>query len=231
MSIIVLGLNHRTAPVELRERLAFSREGAAAAMLLFKEQFPGSEVAILSTCNRVELIVSADHLEDGALAERQGRPLLLIDLAVPRNIDPEVRHLPGVTLLDVDALGNIVESFRRQRASAVENSEQIIEEEVGGFERWLSESKVGPLIEQMYSDVRALAEIEVRGMFRKCPDLTEEQRAAVEHLADRLVAKLMHPCVRTVRETQAGEPAMMLAEAFHSTRVSVTQPSVARGSA
>ena len=59
MSIIVLGLNHRTAPVELRERLAFSREGAATALLLFKQLHPGAEAAILSTCNRVEIIASA----------------------------------------------------------------------------------------------------------------------------------------------------------------------------
>src|ERR1017187_2850628 len=67
MPIVVLGLNHRTAPVELREQLAFSRDGAAGALMLVKEHFPGAEAAILSTCNRVELLVSAPHLDDGAL--------------------------------------------------------------------------------------------------------------------------------------------------------------------
>ena len=59
MSIIVLGLNHRTAPVELRERLAFSREGATNALMLFKQLHPDAEAAILSTCNRVEIIAAA----------------------------------------------------------------------------------------------------------------------------------------------------------------------------
>ena len=426
MSIIVLGLNHRTAPVELRERLAFSRDGAAAALGLFKELHPGAEAAILSTCNRVEIIagvgtgsgaltvrdlttflsrarnipaasfvndlyhiegtaairhvfrvisgldsmvlgevqivnqlksayemaheqatagpllhrlfhhafgvskrvrtetslgdgktsmssiavdlikrtfpsmegkrilivgagdvaqLTVQHLktvmaplEEGQVAiatrtlqnarllaetcngvavpyaeldeelpladvvitctmcpnsilttsrvrrtmtRRNQQPQLLVDLAVPRNIDAEVATLPNVTLFDVDALGNIVEQVRRQRIAAVESSEAIIGEETEAFDRWIAESKVAPLIQQMYADVRALAQIEVRATFRKCPELTELQREAVEQLADRLVAKMMHPCACTVRQSLASEPAQMLANAFHSTRESV----------
>src|SRR3954470_23327030 len=60
MSILVIGLNHRTAPVEVREQLAFSRDGVATALLLFRKQFPASEAAILSTCNRVEMIIATE---------------------------------------------------------------------------------------------------------------------------------------------------------------------------
>src|SRR5262245_42518262 len=60
MSILLVGLNHRTAPVEIREQLAFSREGAATALILFRNQFPKAEAAIISTCNRVEILVAAD---------------------------------------------------------------------------------------------------------------------------------------------------------------------------
>src|SRR5580765_7240414 len=60
MSILLIGLNHRTAPVEIREQLAFSRDGVATALLLFRNRFPGSEAAILSTCNRVEMLVASD---------------------------------------------------------------------------------------------------------------------------------------------------------------------------
>src|SRR3954447_24287767 len=63
MAIVVVGLNHRTAPVELRERLAFSREGAAAALMLFKELHPNCEAVILSTCNRVEIVAAGEELK------------------------------------------------------------------------------------------------------------------------------------------------------------------------
>ena len=66
MSIHLIGLNHHTAPVELREQLAFSRDGAATAMMLFRNQFPNSECSILSTCNRVEILVSGDGVRPTA---------------------------------------------------------------------------------------------------------------------------------------------------------------------
>ena len=60
MSILLVGLNHRTAPVEIREQLAFSRDGAATALILFRNRFPKAEAAIISTCNRVEILVASD---------------------------------------------------------------------------------------------------------------------------------------------------------------------------
>jgi glutamyl-tRNA reductase len=60
MSILLVGLSHRSAPVALREQLAFSPEGVATALLLFRRQFPQTEAAIVSTCNRVELLVATE---------------------------------------------------------------------------------------------------------------------------------------------------------------------------
>ena len=60
MSILLVGINHRTAPVEIREQLAFSRDGVATALMLFRNQFPNAEAAIISTCNRVEMLVASD---------------------------------------------------------------------------------------------------------------------------------------------------------------------------
>src|ERR1043165_9095047 len=60
VSILLIGLNHRTAPVEIREQLAFSREGVATALMLFRNRFRGAEAAIISTCNRVEILVASE---------------------------------------------------------------------------------------------------------------------------------------------------------------------------
>ena len=61
MSILLIGLNHRTAPVEVREQLAFSRDGVATALMLLRNQFPGAEASILSTCNRVEILIATEN--------------------------------------------------------------------------------------------------------------------------------------------------------------------------
>ena len=80
-------------------------------------------------------------------------------------------------------------------------------------------SRARPMIEQMVEDVRALASIEVRGFLSRCPDLTESQQQAVTQLAERIVAKLMHPCVCTVRQHSTSDSVAALAEAFHGTRL------------
>ena len=66
VSILLIGLNHKTAPVELREQLAFSREGVSTALMLFRNHYPEAEAMILSTCNRVEMLVATDAAQPTA---------------------------------------------------------------------------------------------------------------------------------------------------------------------
>lgn len=81
MSITLIGLNHRTAPVEVREQLAFSQDGAATALLLLRNRFPQAEAVILSTCNRVEITVASEGVKPTAddivsfLAEARDLPV------------------------------------------------------------------------------------------------------------------------------------------------------------
>jgi glutamyl-tRNA reductase len=418
MSILLLGLNHRTAPVEVRERLAFSREGVANALMLFRSQFPNAVAAIISTCNRVEILVSAaeddacsardvvaflakardlaaasfaPHLYefDGAaavrhvfrvisgldsivvgecqvvnqvkqayaLAHEQGtcgpvlhrlfhhafgvskrtrgetriaegklsvpsvamdivrracphpselnvlvvgagdmsqhacrylaeagvgrlvvisrtlnnarslaeacggvaapyaeldrhlgeadvvitatscptailnvarvervaagraseRPLVLIDLSVPRNIEPAAGQVAGVKLYDIDSLVAVVSKTHKGRKSAVQACESIIVEEVRAFERWIAEARVAPLIGQIFRDVRELADVEVRRLFDRCPEFSGDQRDEVAQLVDRLVGKLLHPCVSAIRE---GTAQARLSEVLETERLS-----------
>ena len=86
MSILLIGLNHRTAPVEVREQLAFSREGVATALLLFRNQFPRSEAAILSTCNRVEVLVASDSPSPTAADVVAFCRARMADYKVPREV-------------------------------------------------------------------------------------------------------------------------------------------------
>jgi glutamyl-tRNA reductase len=412
MSILLVGLNHRTAPVEIREQIAFSRDGAATALMLFRNQFPKAEAAIISTCNRVEILVASDgdsptlndvvsfiaqsrdlpvnefksylyqlsgeqacrhffrvasgldsmvlgenqivnqiknaytqaseqgttgrvlnrlfhhafevskrvrtdtqigtgklsvssvavdvakkifddfstkqtlvvgagemaqlvcqYLREAnaskfvvttrtltnakALADacqgeavpfseldaqlvnadivitatacpmpfitperikeaqkhRRGRLLFLIDLAVPRNVDPECGKLEQVFVIDVDELGRMVAENQKLRNGQLEICERILDEEVAAFEQWLDSTKLNPLIEQMFKDARDLRDMELQRLFRKCPDLDDEQKKAIEQLVDRLVGKFMHPCVSTLRRHTEGSTT--LAGALH----------------
>jgi glutamyl-tRNA reductase len=202
--------------------LADAYHGRVAPFEALDEELASADIVITAT-NCPMPIITAERLRrtwQAHSARGVGGSLLLIDLCVPRNVEPEVARMPGVTLYDVDALGRAAAETERGRRRQVKLCEQIVEEEGEAFGQWLAETKVRPLIEQMFEDVRALAAIEVRGFFRRCPELTDVQRDAVTQLADRLVAKLMHPCVATVRKDVSFDSAAALADAFHDTRLS-----------
>jgi glutamyl-tRNA reductase len=144
---------------------------------------------------------------------RQNRPILLVDLSMPRNIEPQVATVPGVSHIDIDGVGAIVEANRGQREASLAECDRIIEEEVAVFERWVDEARSRPMIDQVVRDVHELANIEVRRTFNKCQDLTERQREEVVQLVDRLVGKFLHPCLATIRSGAD------LAEAFRALRL------------
>jgi len=408
VSILLIGLSHRTAPVEVREQLAFSRDGVATALMLFRNQFPTAEAAIISTCNRVEILVASDsdrptvndvvsfiaqardlpvqsfksylytlsgeqacrhffrvasgldsmvlgesqitsqvkqayssaseqgltgrvlnrlfhqafevgkrvrsetkigegkvsvssvavdvasrifddfsnkqtlvvgagemsqlvcqYLRDASaskfavttrsltnantLAEacggeavpwgqldeqllqadivitatacpmpiltkerlteiqknRRGKLLFIIDLAVPRNVEPAVGELNQVFVYDIDALGRIVAKNQQARTAALEQCEAILDEEVSAFEQWLDTTKLNPLIEQMFKDARDLRDHEITRLFNRLPELSEDEKRVIASVIDRLVNKFMHPCVSSLRRRSAASEVLV----------------------
>jgi glutamyl-tRNA reductase len=151
---------------------------------------------------------------------RGNAPLLLIDLSVPRNVEPSVGRIPGVSLFDIDSLAEIVSRNHCTRLAAVRACEAIILDEVRAFERWIEQARVAPVIDQIYRDVRELANVEVRRLFNRCQDLSPDQREEVAQLVDRLVGKLLHPCVAAIRQGSTEPATATLPKAFESLRIS-----------
>src|SRR5205814_6805901 len=131
-------------------------------------------------------------------------------------VEPEVGKLNHVYIYDVDALGRIVAENQQQRTAQLEHCETILDEEVDAFVQWLDQTKLNPMIEQMYRDARDVSEIELQRLLRRCPEFTEEQREAVEQLVDRLVGKFMHPCVTVMRRQHRADSGTFLAHAFRA---------------
>jgi glutamyl-tRNA reductase len=171
------------------------------------EQLIHADIVITATACPMP-IITAERIK-AAQKHRRGRLLFLIDLAVPRNVDPECGKLDQVYVIDVDELGRMVAENQKLRNGQLEICERILDEEVAAFEQWLDSTKLNPLIEQMFKDARDLRDAELQRMFHKCPDLTDEQKRAVEQLVDRLVGKFMHPCVSTLRRHGAGSATLV----------------------
>ena len=133
-----------------------------------------------------------------AAVERRGdRPLCILDIAVPRDVDPAVASLDNVFLYDMDDLHAVVSSNVARRQSAVPAAEVVIGDEVEKFWQWVAGLTAVPVVTQFRDEMNRLRERELAAALRRLPDLTPEQRVALEHFSQALMNKFMHePSVR-----------------------------------
>jgi glutamyl-tRNA reductase len=129
---------------------------------------------------------------DVATAQRDGRPLLLIDIAVPRDVDPAVRDRPNVHLYDIDDLQALVERNHNARRNEVAEVERIVEEGVQELRAWLRERGVVPTVTALRQRAEALRRAEAERTFKRLRTLSPEQREGVEAMSAALVKKLLH---------------------------------------
>ena len=121
-----------------------------------------------------------------AMRGRSHRPLCLIDIAVPRDIDPAVRSIAGVSLIDIDKLEEPVHDTLVHRQQAVPLVERIIEAHVDAFERWYAADVGQPVVPSLGRMAEALREAELERLFARCPDLDRRQRTLVIGLSLRI---------------------------------------------
>ena len=142
---------------------------------------------------------------DEAARQREGRELLIVDIAVPRDVDPAAAELDGVTLLDMDDLREFAEKGIRAREKEVSSVKEIIKEELERFSNLFSARSVAPIVTQLHSRAEEIRNAELQKLFRKFPELTSEQLKGIETLTSVIANTLIHePTVRL--KDAAGTP-------------------------
>ncbi|MGN6674351.1 MAG: glutamyl-tRNA reductase [Thermomicrobiales bacterium] len=150
-----------------------------------------------------------------ALAARPDRPLLCLDLAVPRDIAPAARNLPGVTLHDVDALQALADEGWRQRAAAIAPARAIIAAETARYMDWWRAREVAPAIAALRGHADAIREAEVARALARLPALTPREAEVVRALAAGIVNKLLHRPIMALKTAPEGaNMAVTLQELF-----------------
>jgi glutamyl-tRNA reductase len=162
-----------------------------------------NDVVITSTGSGRPLVTA--ELARVATAARGGRPLLLVDIAVPRDVASEVREVPGVVVLDIDDLGDWAGRGVALRQGEVEHVAAIVSQEVDRFAIASTSLQAAPLVGALRERAEEVRLDELRRYARQLARLDDEQRELVEMVTRGLIAKLLHePSVR-LRE-QAGTP-------------------------
>ena len=135
------------------------------------------------------------------LRRRRGKPLFIIDLAVPRDVDPRVNEIDNVYVYDIDGLQNVVDTHHRERREAAEQARLLIEREVDAFDRWRQTLEVTPTIVSLREQLTAMARQELERGRRRLGPLNAEQHRAIEELLRGLVQKMLHRPVMHLRKS------------------------------
>jgi glutamyl-tRNA reductase len=157
---------------------------------------------VISATGAPHTIIHVDDVQE-ALPGREGRPLVFIDIALPRDIEAAVGDVPTITRFDIDDLQHVLDENTARREAAVPSVEAIIAEESAAFANWISSRQVVPVISDLRSWASEVAQAEVERALNKLPGDDPDVQAAVEKLAHRLINKLLHQPTKTLREQAA----------------------------
>jgi glutamyl-tRNA reductase len=163
-----------------------------------KEAASSADIVITSTGAAAPIF----RKEDGQafLQKRKNRPMFFIDIAVPRDVDPEMNRLEGIFLYDIDDLQSVAAAHLAERTREASDAEAVIAGEVEKYHRKLRTLHVAPAIVSLQARAEEMRQAELRRVQARLGKLTAEQVAAVEALSRGLVNKMLHSPMQALRQ-------------------------------
>lgn len=159
---------------------------------------------VISSTGADGYVLTAAQVAEG-MKRRPSRPLFMIDIAVPRDIDPAAASVPDVFLYDIDDLEGIVESNLEMRRSEAAKIEVMISEAMDEFQLWLKTLGVRPVIRALQDKSNGIYEETMDSLFNKLPELDEHQRKVIRRLTKSIVNQMMHDPINVIKELSGGK--------------------------
>jgi glutamyl-tRNA reductase len=158
----------------------------------------GAVDIVITSTGSSQPIITRRRFKD-VLRRRRYRPIFLIDIAVPRDVEADVGKFENVYLYNLDDLQQVVSQTQQGRTGSVEAAQKIITSAVDEFVRSHRARAMGPVIDRLYKRYHALAQDEVARTVNKLPNVSDDEREHLEELARRIVNKLLHDPVQAIR--------------------------------
>ncbi|PRX71247.1 glutamyl-tRNA reductase [Cohnella sp. SGD-V74] len=187
--------------VEKARELAGKFQGTAMELERAIERLADMDIVISST-GADQFVLTRKNVE-AAMASRKKRPLFLIDIAVPRDIEPASGDLPNVFLYDIDDLEGIVETNLAKRRQEAEIIEEMIELESEAYRQWYATLGVSPLIRALQEKAAAIHDSTLDSLVRKLPELDERQLKVIRKLTKSIVNQVIHDPILRIKELAA----------------------------
>jgi len=178
--------------------LASTLGGTAARFEERLEKMPQADI-IISSAACPYTILSADEAEI-LIKQRPTRPLVVVDIAMPRNIDPAVRHIPGIFLYDLDDLEQAVRHNAGEREAAAVVARKLVEEEANGFRCRLLAERVVPTIIALRSRLDEICRQELDSFKEECGPFSKDEDALLTDVAGRIIRKIAGSLARELKE-------------------------------
>jgi glutamyl-tRNA reductase len=196
-----------------RDLIAEAGVGEAVELPELADAVAAADVVVAST-GASHFVLDEERVR-AAMARRPDRPLFIVDIAVPRDVDPSVASIANVSLVDIDDLKSVVNERLELRREAIPQVEEIIAEYVQRFESWYRARVAVPVIARLTQKAEAIRAKELERLLARCPELDERERMLVTGMSLTIVSKLLHSAILKIREKATNDRA----EALSSARV------------
>lgn len=191
---------------ERAEALAESFQGQTATWDELDDWLIKADV-VVSTTGATSTLVSRDRFAKIRQASRR-QPIVILDLGAPRDFDPSIGGIDdNVFLCDIDSLESICERNRQKRLSEVDKAREIIQQQTERFMHDVYHRATGPVVQRLRDQLTDISQNELEILFRRLPELDDEQQQAIEKTVHRIVNKVLHPPLDTLKsEAKEGTP-------------------------
>ncbi|MDR0521298.1 MAG: glutamyl-tRNA reductase [Planctomycetaceae bacterium] len=210
--LIEYGAKNITILNRHRERAAALSAEFGAAADDWERRFDlmvGADIIVSATSSPEPIVSLADY--KAAESKRQGRTLLILDLAVPRDFEPSIGTRSGVYLLTVDDLRAVCDKNRQERDKEIPKAKKIVQQAAAEFMKEMVLRRSGAVIQQLQERWTKTKDAELQRLFNKLPELDEKEREEIRYAFHRLMAKYIHSPLASLRDESAdGEPYKLL---------------------
>lgn len=165
--------------------------GRAVRFEQFKEELVYTDIIICSTGAPTYILYKNEM--QSIMKKRKHKPVFIIDISVPRNIDPEINRIDNVYLYDVDDLQGVVDANMLERKKEAEKAERIINEEVEKFMKWIESLDAVPTIVALRNFAEQIKNAELERLMNRIGEIDERQRKLIETTINAVVNKILHP--------------------------------------
>lgn len=169
---------------------------------------------VISSTSAPHFVLGKEEMAQ-VMHSRRGRPLLLIDIAVPRDIDPQVKDLENICLYDIDDLQAVVSANLKEREQEAVKATLILRQEIDEFQVWFKTQEVVPLIAALLRKAENIRQEELGVSLKKLPGLSEKERKYVDNLTRAILNRLLREPVLRIKELALQDRSDIYAEALY----------------